>query len=495
MGIAAVSVDAKATPHWPSSLTSSDATRAAQYATLEINGFPPWFDGLAAAWPGEVADVLMAEIRSRISMVEDQPIHGILQDLLHGPQEAAAAVFEPLFEELQRTPEFSLASLPPTLEILSRGIFSEDGRARLAALALERYRSSPDEEAAALYLSTAFMADPVSATEALTQRLDSVDRQGQTRLVQWLLPRLFGETPFTRHNDSPQLPFEVLERLVVIGFRAISIDEDMVRPSGVVYSPGDRDRAQEARSNAFSQLANTPGRATFVALNRWAEQEDFPVGPRRLYELARARAAQDSEFASWLPSEAYALEQDFDLAPTTPRDLQDVVIRRLSDIQHALVRGDFAQGRTVKNLPDETEVQEWVATELRNCQRRAYSVEREPHVVDEKEPDIRLRAKASDASLPIEVKVVESWSLAELEEALNEQLTGRYLRAKDGKHGILLLVHQLARPRGWASADGSFLTFEEVVTHLRKIAEETAGSAHDAPQAAIEVIDVSRVEA
>ena len=124
-------------------------------------------------------------------------------------------------------------------------------------------------------------------------------------------------------------------------------------------------------------------------------------------------------------------------APTTPPDLQEVAARRLSDIQHAMLHGDFAQGRTVKNLPNETEVQKWAATELRNRQGRAYSVEREPHVVDEKEPDIRLRAKASDVSLPIEVKVPESWSLAELEEALRDQLAGRYLRAQDGKHGIL----------------------------------------------------------
>ena len=224
-----------------------------------------------------------------------------------------------------------------------------------------------------------------------------------------------------------------------------------------------------------------------------AELRDFAVGPQRLRELALARAARDSEHAPWPPSEAYALEQHFDPAPATPRDLQEIAARRLADIQHALLHGDFAQGRTVKNLPDETEVQKWVATELRTRQGRAYSVEREPHVVEEKEPDIRLRAKASDASLPIEVKVPESWSLAELEGALNGQLAGRYLRAQDGKHGILLLVHQQVRLRGWAVPDGSFLTFEQVVAHLRKIAEETAGVARDAPQVLIEVMDVSGV--
>jgi hypothetical protein len=493
MGITAVSVEAKATPDWPSTLTSSDASRAAQYGTLELNGFPPWFGALAAAWRREVAGVLVAEVRSWISMARNTPIHGILQDLVYGPQEVAAAVFEPLFEELQLKPDFPPAPLSAVLEILSRGMTSDDAKARLAAIALDRFGSSPDEEAAALYLSAAFETDPVGAIEALTTRLDSLDQGAQARLGQRLLPRLFGELPFDRREDPPRLPFEVLERLIIVAFQTVRVEEDTVRPGGVVYSPDDRDRAQEARSNAFSQFANTPGRATFAALNRLAELRDFAVGPQRLRELALARAAQDSEHAPWPPSEPYALEQRFDVAPTTPRDLQETAARRLSDIQHALLHGDFAQGRTVKQLPNEKEVQKWVATELRNRQGRAYSVEREPHVVDEKEPDIRLRAKASDASLPIEVKVPESWSLAQLEQALKEQLAGRYLRAQDAKHGILLLVHKQARPHGWVTADGSFLTFEQVVVHLRKIAEETAGSAHDAPQALIDVIDVSGV--
>ncbi len=495
MGIAAVSVDAKATPDWPSSLTSSDATRASEYATLEINGFPPWFGALAAAWPREVANVLMAEVRSQIGAMGKQPTHGILQELVYGPQEVAAAVFEPLWEELQREATIPPALLSPVFKILCQGMASDDMKGRLAALALERLWSPPDEEAAAVYLSAAFATDPVSAIEALTARLDSLDEGAQAQLGQYLLPLLFGEVPVGHGDDPLQLPFEILERLIVVAFRTISVDQDTVRPSGVVYSPDDRDRAQDARSNAFSRFAGTPGRATFIALNRWAELKDFPVEPRRLRELAFARAAQDAEHAPWLPSEAYALEQHFDLAPTTPADLREVASRRLFDIQHVALHGDFAQGRIVKNLQNETEVQKWVANELRNRQGRAYSVEREPHVVDEKEPDIRLRAKASDASVPIEVKVPESWSLAELEEALRDQLSGRYLRAQDGKHGIMLLVYQQNRRRGWAAADGSFLTFEQVVWHLKKIAEETAGSAQDAPQAFIEVIDVSGVAA
>ncbi len=166
---------------------------------------------------------------------------------------------------------------------------------------------------------------------------------------------------------------------------------------------------------------------------------------------------------------------------------------RISDIQHDLHYGDFAQGGTVKSLPNEREVQKWVAAELRSRQGRAYSVEREPHVVEEKEPDIRLRCKETDASLPIEIKVAETWSRSELEDALAVQLGGRYLRARDANHGILLLVDQAPRARGWTNTSGEFLNFAEVVEHLRKIADNLAARAHDAPQAKIAVLDVSDI--
>jgi hypothetical protein len=121
-----------------------------------------------------------------------------------------------------------------------------------------------------------------------------------------------------------------------------------------------------------------------------------------------------------------------------------------------------------------------------------YSVEREPHVVDEKEPDVRLRAKLSDASIAVEIKIAESWSLSELEAALTIQLCEQYLRATDARHGILVLVHQKARPKGWQdSATGKFLSFAELVNRLQALAERIASAALDEPQPEICVLDVS----
>jgi len=111
--------------------------------------------------------------------------------------------------------------------------------------------------------------------------------------------------------------------------------------------------------------------------------------------------------------------------------------------------------------------------------------------VNEKEPDVRLRAKASDTVVAIEIKATRSeWTLKQLEEALVDQLCGRYLRAANGKHGILLLVHQ--DERKWKEADtGTFLSFQDVVARLTAIAAKISSERNDSPQPVVCVLDVS----
>jgi hypothetical protein len=113
------------------------------------------------------------------------------------------------------------------------------------------------------------------------------------------------------------------------------------------------------------------------------------------------------------------------------------------------------------------------------------------HVADEKEPDLRFRAKASDANVATEIKVAESWTMQQLEEALVIQLCGQYLRAQDGREGILLLVHQNPRPKGWKLPDGTYLNFEAVAQRLRDLAVRIRSESPAGPQPEICVVDVS----
>ncbi len=491
MALCGVSVEARESSSWPAGLSAADAKKAAEFGILEIGGFPSWFEKLTVAFPNEVRAALMTEIRSEIDLVLSGPHHGTLDDVEYASPAVARRFAEALFDLLAARTDIPVKALSSILTVISRGLNAR--QEEFAAFALARFAESQDLHLAALYSSAAFKFTPAPALTALLAKLDALDPDDQTALVQHTLPELFGDRMSGREAAVSEFPFEVLVRLVDIAFRTIRVEDDTQHDDGKVFSPNGRDAAQNARNALFNRLYETPGRATFECLHRLARQSGFPIPPQRLQELVFTRAANDAEHSPWPPAEAYAMESAFDSAPNMPIDLQGVALRRVSDMEYALHHDDFAQGREFKKMRPESAVQIWVADRLRLKQGRAYSVEREPEVVEGKAPDIRLQARNTDASLPIEIKVAESWTLKELDDALTIQLGGRYLRAQDAHHGVLLVVHQKARPHGWRNAKGRMLTFPQVIKHLQKIADATAAVAPDAPQARIAVLDVSDI--
>lgn len=489
MGMAGVALDAATRPSWANTLDADLARRAAVYATLEIGGFGKWVANLSVRWPQQVRDVVLREIQFELDNPATSMAFGVLGDLARADDATTRLLANPLLAELERRAQLPGPILQPLLAAIIRGGEAQD-RQRLLTIALDRFASTADPQLAGLYIGVCFDLDAKSATGALLHKLKALDESQQTILAQHVLPQIFGD----RFSDRvpAELTFNDLERLVRLAYKAIRVEEDNYRSSGEAYSPDDRDRAEGARSAAFNRLASMPGRATFNALLRLSRQKGFPIPARHLRELAGRRAEQDSESAPWPPSEAAAFETSFQLVPQTPLDLQRLLFDRFDDWQHQLLHRDFAQGGTLASLPLENDVQNWIADRLRNEQGRSYSIEREPRVVDGKEPDIRARSPATDASVPIEIKVADAWTLKELEDALTKQLCGRYLRAREGKHGILLLIHQKPPLRRWPNTrTGKRLTFEQVVAHLRAIAEKISGKSPDDPQPVVAAIDVS----
>jgi hypothetical protein len=490
MGLVGISLEAKDQPGWAATLSSDDARCAVGYATLEPNGFPVWLADLARAKPDDVRAVLSNEVLAELKRSSDVPrFGGVLQDIARGDKVIAELMAPFVLAEIEARPNLATEMLSLALDIVLRGGTAE--RKRLNALALERFDHARDAAQSSLYIGTAFAIDGAAATAAVFAKLDNLDPADQPVLVQHVLPHIFGRQFSDEELAIENLPLDGLERLVRLAYQTIRPENDNVRLNGEVYSPDARDDAEHARSAAFGRLVNTPNRAGFDAILRLAEVPDFPVPKARLYELAKERAEKDSESAAWNPGEAAAFEKSAETEPQTPRDLQLVALHRLADMQHDLLHGDFQQGETLAGLENENAVQRWTADRLDLKRGRSYAVDREVHVADEKEPDIRLRAKATDANVPIEVKVVESWTLEELEAALKTQLCGQYLRTRGGRHGILLLVHQKTRPIGWQDRDGTMLTFDQVVNHLRRMAVTIAGASSDGPQPEIAVLDVS----
>jgi hypothetical protein len=148
-----------------------------------------------------------------------------------------------------------------------------------------------------------------------------------------------------------------------------------------------------------------------TALLRLQKEVTCPIPAPRLQVFAEERAINDSESAPWPPNEVLAFEQHHEVAPRTAKDLRTVLVHRVEDMKHDLLHGDFSQGRMVKALRKEVDVQNWIAERLQMKQGRSFSVERECHVADEKEPDIRVRGVATEAAVAMEIKVAETWTL------------------------------------------------------------------------------------
>jgi hypothetical protein len=489
MGIAGVSLDAKADPGWAHELTSEEAKISAQLGTLELNGFPHWLSQLIEVWPEEVSDVFVHEAMDHLAVTPDQ--HGFLDKVAYSDAQVAALVAPKLLKYVADHPELGGEALKKMFNVIGRSMPKITVRPEITEIALSRFSSGTSAEDAALYLGFAMRTNPEASVVALTSKLDALDPNDQKIVAEYVLPAVVGDRWLRAGMNPKLLPFPVLERLVRIAFRTVSREDD-IKHEGV-YSPGPRDHAEDARSSLFKQLCETPGRETLEALKRIGNDPDIQFPPERLRELAYDRSSADAEHAPWPASEAYELEKAFDSTPRTPRDLQRVAQSRISEIEHDLHHHRFSQGKTVKRHPKEEDVQKWLAWELEGTGGRAYSLEREPHVVEEKEPDIRLQSKVTDASLPLEIKVAESWSLKQLEEALTVQLAGRYLRQRDHRHGVLVLVHKQARVEGWEDENGVMLSFPQVVERLRGLAYRLGARGEDAARAEVAVIDVSDI--
>ncbi len=490
MCIAGVSIEAASRPNWAALLTKEQAVRAAEFATLEINGFADWIGALAAAWPAAVEQVLAKEAGSDLGNPTPGVHYQTLEDIHRGPESLARLMSLALWRKLQTRPGLNQLALRPLLPILVRGL-PEVERGDLYTLVLYRFQGTDDPQVCAHYLGAAYAINAQGATDALVAKLDRLGVADKTALVERVLPQIVGSRWGRSEPSAVALDLAILERLVLLAYRIVRIEDDRDRANKGVYSPDERDEAQEARSAAFKALVSMPGAATFEAILRLIDTPGFPIPASRLRALAHDRAAEDAEHAAWTAGEARQVEERFERAPVTGRQLQLVALQRLEDLQHDLIHGDFQQGTTLSALPDEPAVQNWLADRLRHVQGTAYSIEREPHVAEEKEPDLRFRAKASDANVAAEIKVAESWTLPQLEDALVNQLCGQYLRAQGGREGILLLVHQTRRPKGWELTDGTFLNFEAVVERLRALAATIRKSSVSGPQPEICVVDVS----
>jgi hypothetical protein len=490
MALGGMSLAAATTPNWAAGLSPERAREATRLATVELNGFPAYLLDLAMAQPAVVRQMLLSRALSQLAA--DKPeAHGMLDRLEYAEPALSALIADDLAAYIADHPVISIGLLEKVVSVLIRALPTDT--AALGAIAGERAYAATNPVIAAYYLLLLFAAFGGDAVDKLCSKMRQLDPPDQTILCSVLLPRVVGGR-FNR-GAVVQQEFTVarLEEMLILAFEGIRKSDDIKHPDGEAYSIGERDEAEEARNAIFNRITATPGEATQAVLRRLMAIPNFPIAPQWLQIQAMRRAEGDAVLAPWFPEDVIVMERSKDHAPVTTADLQLLATRRLEDLAHDLVHHKFTQGDTLQAMADEDAVQRWTAAQLEARQRESYTVQRETELPEGKAPDIMLTSRHNGVDLPIEIKVVDGMTIADMDAALETQLCGQYLRHREARHGILLLVHQKPR-RGWSLAAGQpLVSFAAVVAHLEAKAQTIRETSATGPQPIIFAIDVSAI--
>jgi hypothetical protein len=143
-------------------------------------------------------------------------------------------------------------------------------------------------------------------------------------------------------------------------------------------------------------------------------------------------------------------------------------------------RGEFSLRRffsainfdRVKNDGDalalEEDFQALLGSELNHVCGHRYTVTLEPMLPEATRRDVLCQAGSSRAT--IELKMSARWSLKDYLEALEMQLYGQYMRAKNSRIGFFVIV--LQRARAWPLPEGGSIDFSALQARLVKRAQE-----------------------
>jgi hypothetical protein len=283
---------------------------------------------------------------------------------------------------------------------------------------------------------------------------------------------------------------EILRQLIPLISRHVRIEEDNVHEGG--YEPDARDHAETTRGYLLGRVCNTPGRAAFDTLVTFSRQLPHERSRHRVIVLAHKRAAEDAEQEAWLASDVLSFAAQAERDPRSARDLFDLLCSRLDDLKLDLEEGDTSEAHILKKVDQETELRTWFASRLRLAACGRYSVPPEEELADATRPDLRIHAPAVDAPVPIELKIADKWSYAELVERLHNQLVGQYLRDTRSRFGVFLLVWRGTKKKWREPEAGKPCSFSNLLERLDAEAKAILRDRYDLEEIRIVGIDLTK---
>ncbi|NJK30956.1 MAG: hypothetical protein HC927_00330 [Deltaproteobacteria bacterium] len=422
----------------PSGLDDEEVEIAVRYAVQQINGLPSWFDSLAETHPDKVAEALRPAVEADLHLQDLDEHPEFLDCWREMPDSLRVPVARMILNELVSHVPANKHSLDDALATC--GWLEGDEAEDFTGLCAARLEEAGSIEEGVTWWCALAKSDPLGAVCYLENFADTAKPEDLDEVMEATCAKL--GRGFAGPPAAPAVlaNAEALERLIPLVYGTVRPEDDRKNTSRIAQPVTPRVSAEHLRGKLFDQLSSIGSADAYAALERLAADPRMMAYRDVLLVHARRSPQRSPVALPMTPKEALEWGRSHAVPIRTADDLHRVVLDRLDDISEDIGRGEFSE-RERFHGQDEAAFQFHLAARLDSSKHiHCYEVSREVEVDRGKMPDIRVGHSACPGRpVSLEIKVAENWTFPQLQEALNEQLVGQYLRPQKSRHGILIL--------------------------------------------------------
>ncbi len=473
------------------SMSREDARLATRYAVHELNGFPAWFFELARAQQAPVAEVLSECLFGEWRLPNKEGnVHEVLAAIRWYGNPQLHFIADTLLEMLTKCDPLHPAVLENALAIMLQ--LSDPPRTVLAKLAAARSaRYNVDERHWSLWFLIWMQTDSVAALDHMEELLDRTNGGGA--LMEHVCGSLSGQHTLAPLllNDPDYLSPASLRRLIPLAFKYLRPEDDIERPSGVVYSPSARDGAEFFRGRLISLLAASDHPDAGRVLQELMAKQELEHLRDWILHLAEERRTRIADLPPWQPEKIREFTKDYETDPRNHHELFEIGRRRLADIKFSVEADECSPRSDFRSDDKERRLRKWLKRQLDARAKGRYGVTQEEEIDPLRNPDLRL-VRQGIAAVPIEVKWADHWTGPKLFERLENQLIGDYLRPHDAHCGFYVLGNKGTKQNWQHPEDRRRLAFGVLVDAVQARADAITSSRPDIHAVAVVGIDFSQ---
>ena len=274
----------------------------------------------------------------------------------------------------------------------------------------------------------------------------------------------FGEQQ--RVSNPSFLKPAALARFIPLVHRHVRTAEDIERANQGVYSPGARDHTQKFRSRLLEELRSSVEPEVDEVLRTLLDEPILNDRRDWIRHLLDGRKYLRADNVVWEAADIRVFAKQYCSEPRSDYQLFRLVSRLLRDIKNHVESSENAANRLQLRRGDlEKDFRGFLYGKLSEQSLNWFSVTQEAEVDLGQCPDLRVERLGLNP-LPIEIKLANSWSVAELLVGLENQLIGQYLRPANVRHGIYVLGN--TEPKRYWELHGARIDFANLVLHVQE---------------------------